>query len=1431
MKRLLRRFISGLIAIAIAIETPAFAMAAQAAEPPANAIMSQSQNARSNERVLLTTAQGVVDTNVTTPLLHAMAEQTGLSFADFVQISGIENPKRLNRLWATYFHFQQMVSSARSGHIEASYEHRDLAIVHIAILLDELHHVGAEYRSKVMEAAILSIIQLSFASVGAVNPVEKRRVDFIMSDFLQKIATADKDKKIKKAFAAKDPREATRALKLAGLYIVSAVGLTVLGMLNSVSTGAGINLLSMLGMGPWMFLAPGAMSRFRLRQGLANFSKNNLDQVIESYLRTEFDPKVVRAIQGRPALKNTGDTSEDFRDSQAMEEQIRAMNAGQLKTALTSTVSQFQNIQFFFDVLSENQELAEKIDRLIAGDAELAELAKAGREFRESYVRMLADDFGSKAGRVLDPELETLKAIRFARAETQTSASIEIPLKRAEMLAWEETRTRFSLPQNLELSELEERRYDKAIYLTAYDYFRRSYFRYQQMEVQGTSAGVVDIEQFKVRVKTEMNRLRAENFQVALKRYQALNPNRRTLRIRVAGGVQDVTISDLVTAEIEFRQKSILDRPIAESEPRLNDSKSSRYLDPVEDWGGRDFSLAREFYRLRPVAPRVMSHQLSVRLGADHSRILEISEASFSRLLFELGPKYAPLHDFDKHADRYLAEASRRDAVIADTGTFLDEVRDHDVRELERRLTGQIINRERNGRNSKTFTEELRDHAQVIGASSLANDLRWLGYGIHSDYWRVRDLEAEVIHEKVVASASDKKAKKELARFLREKKKFAEERGSREARIRKLIVTSGALMALAATLLAFPLTLNHGSSSGGHSGEPQSLELPAPNKAQNNSQKEQANQGSFFSLYVGLEKELPRYLNLPHKINLPTDLDNEERLAKKNQSSRLELEREVVDYMRKDLKNDPEGNLEHFAIWTERPIESDGSRLAVPSPSGFRVDKIRIVDKGSRSNGEVLYVADGDFNVFFDNRTGMSYVRLANDRSGRFNMQVRYKPIQHPPESGMTEWTVSWPEMAMVNADLRAIKATELSLNIENVMSRTERPSLEHLARAFAASGSYTYDAESWTFNWFSTNPFKESEKFLKDGSFFYQCTGSNILLAKYIQQYYQRTKQPIEVQNVGGFVIDPLARQISPIGHMHTIVFSKSTAYQYVELDATPFKMDSKYANRTPPTAVELQKKNALDVIFDDGLFRRKHKEFKQSPLDAGDRSAAHEAVVPNSPREEKREIYPRARRTRLAAAGKYPDGSHQVPAQTALSGREQLEKIADDLKEKIKHLRVSDPVLKNLGEQRLPGINDIALLNPVRHLLIGEIDAHDFLIQLLKQKLQIAPHRQLNKAEQELLQAKARDLTTESGGDIYRAIKVVVSELKAGFAAAIEREIRKGLGANSKRPVEYLYLMDSGFQSDMNRYYDFLLQHEFKYDTPAGHSSARSCEVLFMR
>ncbi|MCB0362530.1 MAG: hypothetical protein KDD35_07405, partial [Bdellovibrionales bacterium] len=293
---------------------------------------------------------------------------------------------------------------------------------------------------------------------------------------------------------------------------------------------------------------------------------------------------------------------------------------------------------------------------------------------------------------------------------------------------------------------------------------------------------------------------------------------------------------------------------------------------------------------------------------------------------------------------------------------------------------------------------------------------------------------------------------------------------------------------------------------------------------------------------------LPSYYNLMSENNLPSEMIEtaNELGSEPDLVQRVILENEVT----------PQADIQ---ISTLLPFESRAGRVPILTPDHYELVSIQVTEEGQELQQGT------DYKVYRVPNNGLYYFELSDNPIGlKFHYkatlsQGEFKTLPDPM------FFLSRPHLLKAVESLKADGATELPHSLEEALESKNRLSLKEIDQIFSQTGFYTFDQEKSTLLWRMGEmkyDILNASRYLREGVYYYQCTGSNFLLGSFLSLAFDEAKirTRVRVEQINGYVLNNEQGLLGLPGHRRTLVSDTRVPNQYMILDATPKKMDPKY-------------------------------------------------------------------------------------------------------------------------------------------------------------------------------------------------------------------------------------------------------------------------------
>jgi hypothetical protein len=228
-------------------------------------------------------------------------------------------------------------------------------------------------------------------------------------------------------------------------------------------------------------------------------------------------------------------------------------------------------------------------------------------------------------------------------------------------------------------------------------------------------------------------------------------------------------------------------------------------------------------------------------------------------------------------------------------------------------------------------------------------------------------------------------------------------------------------------------------------------------------------------------------------------------------------------------------------------VTPDGYRLVnltIEKIDGSKVSEFQVFE--SISNG--LYFATLDITkVNGLIRNGTSLRVVSHYKQDRRSLDI--------PEHFMTLNSAIIKNLAQ---DLELAGATELSGRLQKAVDSRQNLSAKDIETIFYSTGFYTFLPSTDIADQSTINNFSPFSQFLKNGIYYYQCSGANTLLSSFFERYFVEAGGPFRAETLSGFVVPKLGNLVTlGTAHRITSLSHKNKMLTYLRIDGTPNRFD----------------------------------------------------------------------------------------------------------------------------------------------------------------------------------------------------------------------------------------------------------------------------------
>lgn len=1046
-----------------------------------------------------------------------------------------------------------------------------------------------------------------------------------------------------------------------------------------------------------------------------------------------------------------------------------AQDTQAIKNFLTAPMPAYTDSESFFGSELEKK-WSEAIDSGGPKDPELESLIREGREFRLKIVRSLRSFVPeSELALVLAPDQEVLRRARIFLRQQNEMHEQPIPERRAQFLAWADTQTLFKLQHLNSPVELERLRFSDPKMEQAFQFYQTQYRRLLLQTQRDLDPNRSRVDEFKHRTLESLRQLRELQLRSFFQHLAEVSPTGLLTFVDSSGRESRMDVRQFLDAEVAVTSLLSPRHSPPEDFPVYRHKKTKglfHSLRPSTFWRGyKQWSLnwrktyisSEGFYSTALVDLELGTALINVKVG---NRNFFLSESDLYSSMWEmirlrrLGASELSRMDY-----RTLAHFQERDQLLALAMDRLASKHDGSMEDLVQRLH-RVQNREPVAfKQNHTVIPERLEHSELNAQLPALQELKWYGYSHSPRYWYLRDLQAKVIARRSWSDDGGLRAPEAVAAENQlpaiEDKRAAQQKISRElpdsSRVRGTSAfTTGMLAGLVALYMGLsnftedsPSTARSGSGSGSQMGStlPSNMSNESHDgmgivpQGEMNGKKGQ--QLVFEITRQAKGTQIPQmfyHFNFFEKDS-PLTYDQFYDLWDDGRVENIEVK---VTKQIHEIQLQPG----EFEIRTYLPTAANDSAFqSILAPAGYKLRAIQF------SQGHDVVP---DF--FIVPSTGELFMQQY--MSGEFTYRAIYTPIT---EYMPNDYKVSVAALSNEVTELNQAGAKDFAGDLRTLTSQAAAPtvSVGALANMQAEGSFYTFKGQPWLekIRYILPNgsEYSEYRQFLRDGEFYYQCSGSNRLLRDILDRSFDQSGSKLDAMNINGYSVDG-ALVTSDKAHRQTMVTDPNQRFRYQIVDATPGEMaPGEKKNDGQENIVKPPEAKPGQTIPQD--------ENQPRPIEA--------FIRPRTPRVEM---------SNAAADGDDSDDEAALETEEENSDLELVETPTVDLIDALKAARQESfaTVHKERAKisnfpppadfHRWPGLKLLPLSYLLLQHLEGELRQDDFLIQVYG--LQLGRHLSTPTPEireQTLLQARA-----EFSNDGKVSLVGIVSRFQSQLAEA---------------------------------------------------------------
>lgn len=1116
------------------------------------------------------------------------------------------------------------------------------------------------------------------------------------------------------------------------------------------------------------------------------------------------------------------------------------LNGQNLFAALFAPIPTHADFAEVFDTQDESAQLI--VNNAIQSRDDLIELSHDGLLFLDKYKTHLESDFTpTNLEWAINPELAAIKFLKFTQFTRPSVVDRTLTDMEAHRMAWSEIQSRYALPANAKLDDLERQKFTDARSASALQQYQRRVYALQVMTFPQNGREPLPIETVKTIIKAKVEGLRRTNFLTAAKRAMEYHNPTFIMQRRLPDGTIEkfeASMKDWFDGvKVRFISGSITPNTSILSLKRQDMDSMDGFAQQVfQGISGTilnrsskgDYKTHPYLYKTSTVYPFFTMQ--TVELTTTTGQIYRITERDWELFLTNLWlPNFDDLQQEPRDERRYIIEANERDVNLANLNLFLSEKIDANANELISRLKDRSkLTMNSKGRNALSLTDLLKEKSAELFKKSPINGLRWYGFLTHPKFWKLRDTVA--IHLDKPSLRWDSQARnfteKKYDLHKKRQKQVAKEeknevirhefrkltKSERTAKLRTFLAKVLIITAVLAVILPKTPDATSGAAQGiqyiasaakdfmpswqdifgkGNvtpaSADKNDNKAKDKKKARDNEllssmQRSAGNKDS--TAESGEESKHIMTIHMAKKDDpLPTNIY----LYTNDNSSRAGMR---ALYLKTDqnIKYD-------MKIATKAVFDAGSYQIPVAQVDGYTLVKLDLKINGSTVDPRI-------YSVNQVNGSQQTFVEQISARDGRASYDAYYQKNRFKKRFTDSKFEIMDREIiGKIGRELKTNHFQQLGEALEVLSQRSEGGpiTLGQFGQTMASSGFYTYYPSESSFL-IADADISDFKTFLRDdGALYYQCSGANALQIKLLQTYFYHVQRKtpssranIVVEYLAGYAVDG-PHITSDLAHGRTVVYNRDFSENSIVLDATPVNLDP----TNPPKKLSVSAFTA------------------PAPADASKVAMPNAAILPSRPKWSERTTTETKRRA-IEPLPPTPSQRRSLSPPIDYEILLQLRKEAHDA--------YVSSAQENQWMKREKNLNMIGLgILPASHTLlrwkINEISAEQALQELVEQNSRLQP---LSPGYAAAIQAEMQKrVNQDQDGNLMAAIAQLVDEVSSNSLKTVNYA-NKMAEENSNSPEIDIGIGGMGLAIDaLGRYLHHL-------EWPAKHVPKKACEDL---
>lgn len=1067
---------------------------------------------------------------------------------------------------------------------------------------------------------------------------------------------------------------------------------------------------------------------------------------------------------------------------------------------------------------------------ILSYNKELQKVAQSGAEFRNKYLELLNSSFKNlRADLLIDPLATIFNQLHKTQNNLAIKVEKDLTFLQAQRRAWEMTQDKFGL-HSMDLQDVEDLSLQKPEYQSVLNAFEAQViYQLNQTHIE-VNPQIADPRVFKLKARYEIEELRAQNLKATANIAQKIKNTKIKLESEDQPSIK-ISTQELASAQIELislgeASESLLQNPYLIS-------KKSR-LARIAVWARKQFKNHFVFRSgLEPEKFKaIYITQESEKLGSQsyfHIQSVEhdfiVSAETLNELLQKIRPTFENVSG-DSVEKRFVIEGPKRDQILTQASLFVTETLDRDLESLGARIENKIEVERKSTADNVSLSEHLRDFTRLKFNSKMM-DLFWGGLEKHPLYLKAREQTSKTaIAIEANESLSQKKKDKALISLI--KKEELRDTPLKTKFTKSLALAAGVAAIIPTSffvpqLIDGPVLPNFVDLIGFKFNDTETLEdqISSYNVDQTSSSFQKNSDKELYRLEFFNNASNPSYFNLIHSGFLtPNKNLNKLDSASTEIFDPTERHSDEKNYLelRDSLRS--QKNTEKM-IRVSSFVRSNAKNSIIPilTPQNYKLEALEITDSSHAS----ATLPRGQYKIFKHQQSQLYYIQL-KPNVDRYFARFTYEAIWSEHKSSPSVDTfkeqigntiLNKDKLKKLQNELVKLGALELSAKLNSAIESPEDITINKLEHLYATSGIYRFTGKT-QFHFPTQSTFDSYRKFLQDGVFHYQCTGSNNLFVDSLNYYFSISHEPILVAaQVRGYRLDSGNIIFGKMSHLHSMVINSDYNGIIQELDATPFAQEPRDGSSGGEPKKIPKENDSQDSILKE--FRKMLAEAYANFMNEIDQMLDHASSNNKQSKNTKTPTTEALLRRRLEIVE--GDATHDDESRKSVfekpnnNPKIKTSEILKKLKQQQEFLEAqlqkqNSPILKSTPHYQLEGLEILALYHPTYEWILNPQNTTKYLRELLSIQYGMTG-RKLSTQEQNFLNQKLDSEIKVHSGLIEEAISSSLNQIFIRYTKTKQAHIEqlKNSSYQQLQKENSNYLSDPSLQSAIEAQQKFVL------------------------